>query len=137
MKFDASITIVGIITITSLVSPWVTTYMNNKHQLKLKEWDYKEFQFKNETIYIRNLCEKFMDNVGLLVYSRVISSSPYQNLSRSYYSLLPYIPSEKIDTFNKLINLINSEQRTPDQENEIHKLLKEDILPTIKKISNK
>lgn len=39
MKFDIAWTITSIIAVVSLVSPVVTTLINNKHQLKLKAYE--------------------------------------------------------------------------------------------------
>lgn len=46
MKFDSSITLSLVIALAAIVSPVITTYLNNKHQLKLliveKEFDRKK-----------------------------------------------------------------------------------------------
>lgn len=137
LKIDTSITIIGIITVTSLVSPWLTTYMNNKHQLKLREYDYKEFKFENETIYIRNLCEQFMRSVGYFLNRTDYEPGNTSEMSKHYYSLLPYIPKEKLNSFKKFMELTQIRKSTSTVDNELTELLRNEILPTINKISNK
>lgn len=129
MKFDSSITLSLVIALAAIVSPVITTYLNNKHQLKLliveKEFDRK----KDYEEYINSIINNFLKNVGnFIAYP---TSKNLSDFEESFYILMMIIPKENYHTFQYFLsNMINHEFHACRNN------LKDEIIPILLKIKN-
>lgn len=122
----------SLIAIISAVIPYLTTKQNNKHLLNLKEIDLKHEKYKLDTIHKRELFENFLKVVGDFSYSG--TRLELSEITKAYYSLLPYIPNDETQYFREFSELI-SKQEFRNSENidgNIDDLLHNHIVPTIK-----
>ena len=58
-QIDLSFTITAIIALTSLVSPWITNKINNRHQLKMKHLEYEQERYNKTVLYQREILENY------------------------------------------------------------------------------
>ncbi|PNE48970.1 hypothetical protein AUF12_16465 [Enterococcus avium] len=53
MKLDLSFTITAIIALCALITPLLTTYLNNSHQRKLRELEFHQQEQTQDFLYVR------------------------------------------------------------------------------------
>ena len=129
MKFDSSITLSLVIALAAIVSPVITTYLNNKHQLKLLIVE-KEFDRKKEyEEYINSIINNFLKNVGnFIAYP---TSENLSDFEESFYILMMIIPKENYYTFQSFLN------NMVDQDFELCRYgLENEIIPILLKVKN-
>lgn len=128
-KFDLSITIVGIIAVVALLSPPITSLIENIFKLKSQRLAYRNKVYDDLYEHKREIFENFLKNTGLVSYER---KTYLEELTRSYYALIPYIPTNELHYFRDYCNLIQQN----DQESiieELQSLLHNGIIPCIKR----
>ena len=102
-KLDLTITVPVILVITSIISPIVTTILNNHHQLKLKRLELKEKRYAESVIYKRQLFENYLRCAGKFCKS----ANPRESAEygEAFFLAYLYAPSElrplmeSLDTF--------------------------------------
>lgn len=111
----------------SIITPAITTYLNNKFQLKLKE---KELIYSQK----ETLCEKkysvyegFLQNIG-----KCLQMSTIENISLSgtyLYELYLYLPEEHWQLLDSLIHSLEQEDFKTAQTKliEISKVLSKEL----------
>lgn len=65
-KLELSFTITAIVALISLISPIVTTLLNNRHQLKIRKLELAQKQSENTVLYMRNIFENYVSALGKL-----------------------------------------------------------------------
>lgn len=106
MQIDLSLTITSIIALCAIISPIITTAINNHHQLSIKKMEFYELA-KRESL------DKFINNFTLFFQNPKDSKIQQEALS-SMYSLLIYFTIDEnlqlliLEAFNqkksKLLN---------------------------------
>lgn len=128
-EVDTSLNIVGIIAIVALLSPPITSIIENLFKLIAKHIDYKRIFYENEYNHKRELFEKFLNASGQAMYDK---DSSIEKLSDAYYSLIPYIPQKELIHFREYCNLIQDGDLESNYE-KASLLLNDKIVPCIKK----
>lgn len=82
-KVDLTITISVVIAICAIISPIITTILNNCHQLKLKKLDMELESKKSSSFYKRGIYEDYLRLVGKCV------TYANQEAMREYGSIYP------------------------------------------------
>ena len=93
-KLDLTITVPVILVITSIISPIVTTILNNHHQLKLKRLELKEKRYAESVIYQREIFENYLRSAGKYVKSPNLDFSKSSEYGEYYFLAYMYAPSE-------------------------------------------
>lgn len=90
--FDMTITISVILAICAIISPVITTLLNNKHQLKLKKLDIKQVNYETSILYKRKIFEDYLRYTGQYInFTNGETSKLYGNI---YYLAYMYSPSD-------------------------------------------
>lgn len=107
-KVDLTITISVVIAICAIISPVITTILNNHHQLKLKKLELKAENEKTTYFYKRGIYENYLKYSG-----RCITLATRENLSEygeTYMLALIYFPENlqpELIKINESINVHN------------------------------
>lgn len=111
MKLDLTITISVILAICAIISPIITTYMNNKHQLKIKEIEANK-DFKNKNVYyIIDVLERYVKSIEkAIVMSHSIKYEVHLEYNECYAIALIYLPDCLIDKAQELNQKIQNRQ---------------------------
>lgn len=99
-KIDLTITISVVIAICAIISPVITTLLNNHHALKMKKLEMKLTEQEKSTLYKRGIYENY-----LRLTSQCIMHPSAQNLAdygNIYPMALIYFPEELISELNEL-----------------------------------
>ena len=87
-QIDLSFTITAIIALTSLVSPWITNKINNRHQLKMKHLEYEQERYNKTVFYQREILENYAASLEKAVANptpqAIEEYSKYYGLARLY-----------------------------------------------------
>ena len=109
MEFNSEIILV-ILSLIAALTPSVTVWLNNRHQLKMKELKLKERMLMTDVLYKRKIVKKYLSYVGALLDSpsdNGISSKYYE-----YYSLMySIVPKEYLLTLEDIHRFVISGDR--------------------------
>ena len=124
MTFDASLTITSIIAIIALISPIITTTLNNKHQMNLKKLDLEYNRIIEREKLIKDTLENYCESLSeVLVYS----NPSYEVLIKygaSCGKAILYFEDNEAETALKIFSAIQSRNFTGTQKIANHHLLK-------------
>ena len=87
-KFDLTVTISVIIAICAIISPVLTTIINNRYQYKIHKLEAQQQKYENSTVYLQRIFEKYLETAG-----RCISHPQtvfYYEYSQQYFVALLY-----------------------------------------------
>lgn len=118
MKFDLSLTITGIIALSAIISPIIVAIINNRYQLKLKQFEKYEI---DKTQALNNFLGAWGEHFS------IFCSKTEQAFLKSLYELLPYY---KVDF--QLIENIKLRCEQLDQLNVAVDELLTTLIPQIK-----
>ncbi|MBO0473282.1 hypothetical protein JZO86_06150 [Enterococcus ureasiticus] len=130
MKFDLSVILPSVIAICALFTPIASAYLSNRHLQKLKEIEIKQENFKLVTLHKRELFENYLIVVGEFSYSK--TQIQLSELTNAYYSILPYIPQDKTESFRLFSEAVIANDFKTEISAEQRRLLHSIIIPTIK-----
>ena len=109
MEFNSEIILV-ILSLIAALTPSVTVWLNNRHQLKMKELKLKERMLMTDVLYKRKIVKKYLSYVGALLDSpsdNGISSKYYE-----YYSLMySIVPKDYLLTLEDIHRFVISGDR--------------------------
>ena len=116
MTFDASLTITSIIAIIALISPIITTTLNNKHQMNLKKLDLEYNRIIEREKLIKDTLENYCESLSeVLVYS----NPSYEVLIKygaSCGKAILYFEDNEAETALKIFSAIQSRNFTSTQK---------------------
>ena len=95
MKFDSTITITVVIAISAIISPIITTLLNNHHLYKMRKLDDETELRKTSYFYKRGIFEDYMRYAGQCVTHA--TSDALENYGATYALALIYFPDELLD----------------------------------------
>ena len=75
-QLDLSFTITAIIAVTSLISPWISNCINNKHQKEMKLLEYEQERYNKTVVYKRQVFENYAAALG-----KAISNATTENIA--------------------------------------------------------
>lgn len=104
MKLDLTVTITAILGIAAIISPIVTSLINNHHQLKLKKLEYEQQEKVNSFFYKRGIYEDYLKYTSkCLTYG---NQDALQKYGEIYGLAVIYFPEDLIDDMEKLNRVI-------------------------------
>lgn len=104
-KVDLTITVSVILAVCAIVSPVLTTLINNRYQLKLKRIDMKLEQEKASYFYKRGIYEDYLKITGKCV--TYASQEALQEYGQTYSLALIYFPDDLIPEIVHINNCIS------------------------------
>lgn len=91
-KIDLTVTISVIIALCAIVSPVLTTIINNCHQTKIKKLELKQQEYRNTIIHQRDFFENYLKHAGRCIY--YADSEALKDYGEHYFSALMYAPDD-------------------------------------------
>lgn len=116
-----------ILAITASFIPLVSLYIQNKHQINIKELDLQQENFRLINLHKREIFDKYLTLIGDFASSE--TETDIKELTKIYYSVLPYIPKEQAVYFREFTESVAKFQ-FDDRSN---LLLHTHVIPCIKK----
>lgn len=107
MKFNLSITISVIVALVALISPILTTLLNNRYLLKVKKLEVQQKKYEQYSSHVRTLFEDFLKYYGEYM-GNTLSTKSEMALKSSFYKCLPYVPEKAYDYFTEFYELVVS-----------------------------
>ena len=108
-QIDLTITISVIVALAAIISPVLTSFINNKHQLKLKRLELEQQKYEQTVMYKRNIFENYLKGVsGISHYSTTKENWSYY--SENYPLAFMYLPPEVQKKMSLINNLIRNSQ---------------------------
>lgn len=105
-KIDLTISVTALLGIAAIISPILTTLLNNHHLLKMKKLELKQKEFDQTVLYKRNIYEQFLQGLSQLSQNQ---NEEHLGLYSKYYSLAyMYLPSDIQKTLSELNSLVLS-----------------------------
>lgn len=108
MKFDSTITITVVIAISAIISPIITTLLNNHHLYKMRKLDDETELRKTSYFYKREIFEDYMRYAGQCVTHA--TSDALENYGATYALALIYFPDELLDKIIDINASLNRHQ---------------------------
>lgn len=118
-SLDLSFTITAIIAVCALVSPIVTTVINNHHQKAMKRLEYEEQEKQRRIERQREIYEGYFQAAGACI--QYANPDSLLEFGRHSAQLLYYAPDDLIDEIQQIESLILSHNRhlAQDQLNHV------------------
>ncbi|XJS09882.1 hypothetical protein ACF3NG_06965 [Aerococcaceae bacterium WGS1372] len=126
-----------IIALAAIIAPVITTFINNRHNQKLKRIEIEQENIKNSKLHIRQLAENFIESlyeVNEMYYSDdpEVLKKIESVLFRRYNLLAPYIPYENKKDFLYFVKMASN---NPNLIGLLHsKKYTDTIIPVLKKL---
>lgn len=95
MKIDSTITITVVIAISAIISPIITTLLNNHHLYKMRKLDDETNLRKESYFYRRGIFEDYMRYTGQCIAHA--TSESLERYGAIYALALIYFPNELLD----------------------------------------
>lgn len=128
MKLDLSFTITAIIALCALITPLLTTYLNNLHQRKLREIEFHQQEQTEEFLYVRKKMDNYLHTVGQFIGSATtINQAAFEE---AHFSILSILPIDTIPIFEQFYRTLIVEHNVEKSRDSLHKV----IVPLIKSI---
>lgn len=126
-KLDLSFTITAIVALIALISPIITTLLNNRHQLKIRKLELEQKQSENSVLYKRNIFENYVSSLSKLTANPTNESlSEYGKCYSLAYMYLPESIQGDMSKINGIVMIRDWDSIPPLLENmipKIHKVL--------------
>lgn len=103
LDFDLSLTITGIIALSSILSPIITAIINNFHQTRIRKLDYKQEELKNQFLHKRQIFENYLLSAGQYINDNRID--PQNAYDKIYYLAYCYAT----DDMRKIMQQLNND----------------------------
>lgn len=91
-KIDLTISISVIVALCAIISPILTTIINNRYQLKLKKLELEQENIKNTVLYKRNIFENYLKYSGERISFADVSAQ--KDYGEYYFLALTYAPDD-------------------------------------------
>lgn len=91
-KIDLTISISVIVAVCAIVSPILTSIINNRHQIKLKQMEQFLVERKDTVLHYRNIYENYLKYAGRCIYCA--DREALKDYGEYYYSALMYAPAD-------------------------------------------
>ncbi|EMW9192626.1 hypothetical protein HRE42_07745 [Enterococcus faecalis] len=133
MDIDFMVLMPAVTAVIAIIAPVITTFVNNKHLEKLKKLELEQESFKIINLHKRQIFDHYLSIIGEFSYE----STKYEisELTKAYYAVLPYIPTNVQNDFREFSEYIGkqdfSDIGSPDSER-MQKILHDTIIPTFK-----
>lgn len=91
-EFDLTISISVIVALCAIISPILTSIINNRYQIKLKRMELSKQEYRDAVLYQRNVYEKYLKHAGRCIY--YADADAQKDYGEYYYSALMYAPPD-------------------------------------------
>ena len=91
-KFDLTISISVIVALCAIISPILTSIINNRYQIKLKRIELSRQEYQDSVLHCRDIYENYLKHAGRCIYYS--DSDAQKDYGEYYYSALMYAPSD-------------------------------------------
>lgn len=105
-EIDLTITISVVIAVCAIISPVITTLLNNRHVYRMKKLDLKQESEKSSYFYKRGIYEEYLKFAGRCVANA--SNEAMQEYGQTYLLAMIYFPEELRPELMRINNLICS-----------------------------
>lgn len=105
MKFDLTITVTAILGIAAIVSPIVTSIVNNFYQIKFKKLEIQQKEREMTTYYIRSIFENYLRYSGRCIYNS--DADAKKDYGEYYFLALSYSPESLSNSLVQINNAIS------------------------------
>lgn len=112
-EIDLSVTISAIIAVAAIISPILTTLINNSHQMKMKKIEMKEKQYERTVEYQRNILQSYLKASGRCLGCP--DDEALKEYHESYFLALMYVSDDvrdKMIVINHYIDTSRYERST-------------------------
>lgn len=103
-KLDLTISISVIVALCAIISPILTSIINNRYQLKLKRMELSKQEYQDSILYQRNVYENYLKHAGRFIY--YTDADAQKDYGEYYYSALMYAPPDIRCAMVKANNLL-------------------------------
>ena len=103
-KLDLTISISVIVALCAIISPILTSIINNRYQLKLKRMELSKQEYQDSILYQRNVYENHLKHAGRFIY--YTDADAQKDYGEYYYSALMYAPPDIRCAMVKANNLL-------------------------------
>lgn len=107
MNLDLSWAITSVIAVCALVSPIITTMINNHHQKQMKILEYQDLEKQREEKRIFDIYEGFLQSAGSCIQCH--SKESLEAFGAHCYQVFPYVSSELRSNISMLNSLVFSQ----------------------------
>lgn len=97
--------ILVIIALAGILSPSITSLINNRHNLKMKELELKYDERYNQKLYIKKIFESYIKNTGTLIQNTTANN--FSKYGETYGLALLYANKELKKSMIELNSLIS------------------------------
>ncbi|MGF1998260.1 hypothetical protein ACQUFO_10310 [Enterococcus casseliflavus] len=106
MQLDSTVTFALIVAVISLISPMITTYLSNKHDLKVNEIKFKQKKYEQNDLYVKRMFDNFVQSFGeVMEYPQ---ANNQKRFGKYYFSCLNYVPKKDYETFVEFYDIYKS-----------------------------
>ena len=114
-----------IIAVMALISPMITTWQNNRFQIKMKKLEMQEKQYENSILHKQEIFEKYVFAAGQAIS---VDATEYRRVFGQCHAVaFLYAPTDLQKKMSKLYDYLNSRNRADAEP------LFEEIVPLIHK----
>jgi hypothetical protein len=103
-KIDLTISITVIVAIAAIISPVITTLLNNHYQLKIKKMEMQQKQYEDTVLYRRQIIENYLQALSVVMQTcNRINQENYAKYYSVAYLYLPDAIQKEMSEINHLI----------------------------------
>lgn len=129
---DLSVAISIIVAIAAIISPILTTVINNSHQKKMKKLELDQEHYEKSITYQKEIFESYLRRAGACIGSSCSILDDLKSYKESYLAALLYAPDDlrelmkktnkSIESFNEDVATVEFEKLIPKIQEHINKL---------------
>ena len=113
-ELDLSFTITAIIALTSLVSPWISNKINNKHQKEMKLLEYEQERYNKTVVYKRQVFENYISAAGEMLLIDNVETN--RNFGKNHALACLYVNEDLRKDMNEFHELIQGRNSAKSKE---------------------
>lgn len=113
------------VSLAAIISPGIVTWMNNRHQLKIKKMELLQEQFEKNTLHEREIWENYLKYTGHVVFKNKTESR--QSYGEYYFKALLYAPDDIRNDMTAINYLIENDSTSATKQ-------LEEMIPKIKQL---
>lgn len=103
-NIDLTISISVIVALCAIISPILTTIINNRYQTKIRRMEHLQQEQKDTVLYQRNIYENYLKHAGRCIY--YADREALKDYGEYYYAALMYAPYDIHSDMIKANNLM-------------------------------
>lgn len=113
------------VSLAAIISPGIVTWMNNRHQLKIKKMELSQEHFEKNTLHEREIWENYLKYAGHVIQRSKPESQ--QGYGEYYFKALLYAPDDIRSDMTAINYLIEQDSTSATKQFE-------EMIPKIKRL---